>query len=57
MQDENEVKKYMECTEVYWYQTARQHGLTFLTKVPADPHYQVHDKTLNCALVETFFFI
>ena len=56
MQDENEVKKYMECVGEYWYQTARQDGCTFLTKVPADPLYQVHDKTLKCALEETFFY-
>ena len=44
----------MECTEEYWYQTARHDGLTFLTKV-AELLYQFHDKTLNCALEETFF--
>ena len=56
MQDENEKKKYNVCTQECWYQTARQDGLTFLNKVPADPLYQVHDKTLNNAL-EEFFFI
>ena len=57
MQDENEVNKYIDCTENYWYQTAGQNGLTFITKISADPHYQVHDKkeTLNCALEEFFF--
>ena len=55
MQYESELKKYMQCTQEYWYLTARQDGLTFLTKVPADPLYKVHDKILNCALEETFF--
>ena len=48
-------KKYMECTQEYWYRAAWQDSLTFLTKVPADPLYQVHDKVLNCDLEETFF--
>ena len=47
----------MECTEENWNQTARQDGLTFLTRVPVYPLKQIHDKTINCALVETFFYL